>query len=39
MKTWEAKEKFADNHVHNNLRIFDGWAILPFTTSEMKLDY
>ena len=27
------------NHVHHILRLFDGWANLPFTTSENKRDY
>ena len=27
------------NHVPNILRPFDGWANLPFTTSETKRDY
>ena len=26
------------NHVHNILRLFDGWANFPFTTSETKRD-
>ena len=28
------KENFADNHVHNVLRLFDGWANLCFTANE-----
>ena len=36
MKTWKAKENFEDNHVHNILRLFNGWANFPFTTSETK---
>ena len=28
------KENFADNHVHNVLRLFNGWANLSFTTNE-----
>ena len=27
------------NHIHNILILFDGWANLPFTTSETRLDY
>ena len=39
MKTYKAKENFADNQVQNILRIFDGWANFPFTTTETKRDY
>ena len=30
------KNIFADNHVHNILRIFDDWASFSFTISETK---
>ena len=26
IKTYKSKENFSDNHVHNILRLFDGWA-------------
>ena len=35
----ETKENLTDNHVHNILRLFDGWANFPFTTSETKREY
>ena len=30
MKAWKVKENFADIHVHNILRLFDGWVKFPF---------
>ena len=36
IKTSEAKENFSDNHTHNNLRRFDGWAN---STSQTNCDY
>ena len=29
------KVNFADNYVHNILRLFDGWEIFPFTASKI----
>ena len=36
IKTWEVKEHFADNHVHNIFRLFDGWGNFLLTKSETK---
>ena len=33
------KENFTDNYVYNILRLFDGSANYPFTTSERKCVY
>ena len=38
MKTYKAKENFADNHFHNTLRLFDVLPNVPFTTSETMGD-
>ena len=35
----KAKENSAENHAHNILRFFDGWANFSFTTGETKRDY
>ena len=35
-KDIKSKRNFADNKVHNILRLSDGWANFPFTTSERK---
>ena len=35
----KVKKMFITNHVHNILRVFDGLANFPFTTSETKCDY
>ena len=34
-----SKKKITDNHVHNILRLFGGWASYPFITSEKKHVY
>ena len=39
IKTWKAKENFADNDGHNILRLFDVLPNFSFTTSERKSDY
>ena len=39
VKKIKSKWNFSDNHVHNILRLFDGWENFPATTSETKLDY
>ena len=39
VKTWEVKEHFADNHVHNIFRLFDSWGNFLLTKSETKRDY
>ena len=37
-KDIKAKQNLADNHVHNILRLFYGWASFPFTTSGIIVD-
>ena len=39
MKTWKAKENFADNDGYNILRLFGILPNFSFITSEMKRDY
>ena len=39
IRTWNAKENFADNHGPNVMRIVDVLPNFPFTTSETKPDY
>ena len=40
IKICQFKLKFGTyNHVHNILRLFDGGANFPFTTSELNRDY
>ena len=34
-----AKEKFANDHAHNILILFGGWANFSLTTNETERDY